>query len=213
MVAPTSAWSRSCRGDHRRHAVAREWVAVFGVVAGWDLLGLVGRRRGRQPRRAVTFKIALIAGTTASGLCASSPRRLLRDRPAPWRSAESPASASGAVGIGGPGAERLSRSRCCATRGLRVVAAASCRSSSTPRRSEGAASPSDLAASSPGPSRRTVVRVLFLGDTTRHGSRGGGDRLRPGRASAVMLARFGRRTTRRTARLTGTGQVPRQGLA
>ncbi len=56
----------------------REWLAVFGVVAGVGLLGSSAGAEGAS-HAGVAFKIALIVATAVLGLCGLVAARLLRD--------------------------------------------------------------------------------------------------------------------------------------
>jgi drug/metabolite transporter (DMT)-like permease len=196
----------------------REWLAVFGVVAGVGLLGSSAGAEGAS-HAGVTFKIALIAATAALGLCGLVAARLLRDPARTLALGSIAGFGFGAVGIAARvlnGFAPLTLLRDPAA--YAVVAAGIVSFVFYATALEGgsvtvATSAVVLAETLP----PAVVGVLFLGDTTRHG-------LAPvavigfalAVASAVMLARFGEADHAPAHHPGGhqeTGQVPRQGLA
>jgi drug/metabolite transporter (DMT)-like permease len=171
----------------------REWLAVFGVVAGVGLLGSSAGAEGAS-QASVAFKIAVIVATGALGLCGLAAARLLREPARTLALGTVAGFGFGAVGIAARvlnGFAPLTLLRDPAA--YAVVAAGIVSFVFYATALEGgsvtvATSAVVLAETLP----PAVVGVVFLGDTTRHG-------LAPvavagfalAVASAVMLARFG----------------------
>jgi drug/metabolite transporter (DMT)-like permease len=172
---------------------AREWLAVFGVVAGVGLLGSSAGAEGAS-RAGVAFKIAVIVGTAVLALCGLAAARLLREPARTLVLGTVAGFGFGAVGIAARvlnGFAPLTLLRDPAA--YAVVAAGIVSFVFYATALEGgsvtvATSALVLAETLP----PAVVGVFYLGDTTRHG-------LAPvavigfalAVASAVMLARFG----------------------
>jgi drug/metabolite transporter (DMT)-like permease len=191
----------------------REWLAVFGVVAGVGLLGSSAGAEGAS-QAGIAFKIAVIVATGVLGLCGLAAARLLRDPVRTLALGTVAGFGFGAVGIAARvlnGFAPLTLLRDPAA--YAVVAAGLVSFVFYATALEGgsvtvATSAVVLAETLP----PAIVGVVFLGDTTRHG-------LAPvavagfalAVASAVMLARFGE--AEHAPAHSETGHVPRQGLA
>ncbi len=195
----------------------REWLAVFGVVAGVGLLGSSAGAEGAS-HAGVAFKIAVIAATAVLGVCGLIAARVLRDPARTLALGTIAGFGFGAVGIAARvlnGFAPLTLLRDPAAYAVVAAGIVSFVFYATALESGSvtvATSAVVLAETLP----PAVVGVVFLGDTTRHG-------LTPvaaigfalAVASAVMLARFGEAEHEhaRHRRPPGDGQVPRQGLA
>jgi drug/metabolite transporter (DMT)-like permease len=191
----------------------REWLAVFGVVAGVGLLGSSAGAEGAS-HAGVAFKIAVIVATAVLGVCGLVAARLLRDPARTLALGTIAGFGFGAVGIAARVLNGFAPLTLLRDPAAYAVAAAGIVSfvfyaTALEGGSVTVATSAVVLAETLPPA---VVGVLFLGDTTRHG-------LAPvavigfalAVVSAVMLARFGEAD--HAPGHPGTGQLPRHGMA
>jgi len=171
----------------------REWLAVFGVVAGVGLLGSSAGAEGASSA-GVVFKVAVIVATAVLGLCGLAAARLLREPARTLALGTVAGFGFGAVGIAARVLNGFAPLTLVRDPAAYAVAAAGIVSfvfyaTALEGGSVTVATSAVVLAETLPPA---VVGVLFLGDTTRHG-------LTPvavigfalAVVSAVMLARFG----------------------